>query len=265
MRKFHYAAPMIRFENVGLRYGSGAEILSDLSFSLQEGSFTALTGPSGAGKTSLLKLTYLAERASRGLISVMGRNIETLDRKDLPALRQKIGIVFQDFRLLNHLTLFDNVALPLFLNGQSADQYHDNVMEMLDWIGLKGRANALPQVLSGGEQQRVAIARAVVTGPKLLVADEPTGNVDSEMGRDIFSLFQAMNKIGTTILIATHDEALAHEFGEQIITLDKGHATLKKTADTPAPPPGPSTPTPPSIPTLPLDLDAHDTENGTAP
>ncbi len=253
---------MIRFENVGLRYGSGAECLSDLSFSLEEGSFTALTGPSGAGKTSLLKLIYLAERASRGLITLMDRDIATLSRADLPDLRRKIGIVFQDFRLLDHLSLFDNIALPLYLNGRSPKDYHDDVMEMLDWIGLKARAHALPPVLSGGEQQRVAIARAVVTKPRILIADEPTGNVDAKMGHDIFSLFEAMNKIGTTVLIATHDEHLAHTFGEQIIALDNGRMRMEKTSPDKKPDPAPAPtakmgePEPFSLP-----LDLHEDEH----
>ncbi len=256
---------MIRFENVGLRYGAGAECLSDLSFHLEQGSFTALTGPSGAGKTSLLKLIYLAERASRGLVTLMDRDVATLSRQELPALRRNIGIVFQDFRLLDHLSLFDNIALPLYLDGHQPKDYQDDVMEMLDWIGLKNRAHALPPVLSGGEQQRVAIARAVVTRPKLLVADEPTGNVDAKMGHDIFSLFEAMNKIGTTVVIATHDEHLAHTFGEQIIALDNGQMRLEKTSPDNQPAAeaqqaGQSTKDGPEPFSLPLDLhdDAHE-------
>ncbi len=254
---------MIRFENVGLRYGAGAECLSDLSFNLAAGSFTALTGPSGAGKTSLLKLIYLAERASRGLVTLMDRDIATLSREDLPALRQQIGIVFQDFRLLNHLSLFDNIALPLYMKGKQPKHYQDDVMEMLDWIGLKSRAHALPPVLSGGEQQRVAIARAVVTRPKLLIADEPTGNVDAKMGHDIFSLFEAMNKIGTTVVIATHDEHLAHTFGEQIIALDNGRMRLEKTSPDRKPDPEPAAATPstndgPEPFSLPLDVHEDD-------
>jgi cell division transport system ATP-binding protein len=200
--------PMVRFENVGMRYGSGPEVLRDVTFVLEAGSFTFLTGLSGAGKTTLLKLIYLAEPPSRGLITLFNRDLATAKRRDLPPLRRRIGVVFQDFRLLDHLSAFDNVALPLRLAGKRGGNYSHDVEELLSWVGLGDRMNARPPTLSGGEQQRVAIARAVVARPDLLIADEPTGNVDPEMGARLIRLFSELNRLGTTVLIATHDRAL---------------------------------------------------------
>jgi len=197
---------MLRFENVSMRYGPGPEVLRDVTFRLEAGSFTFLTGPSGAGKTTLLKLMYLAEPPSRGLISLFGEELATLRRKAFPALRRRIGVVFQDFRLLDHLSAFDNVALPLRLAG--AGDYEHDVEELLTWVGLGERMHAKPETLSGGEQQRVAIARAVVARPDLLLADEPTGNVDADIGERLIRLFGELNKLGTTVLIATHDRGL---------------------------------------------------------
>jgi len=197
---------MVRFENVGMRYGTGAEVLRDVSFTLEAGSFTFLTGLSGAGKTTLLKLIYLAEPPSRGLITLFGQDLATAKRAELPPLRRRIGVVFQDFRLLAHLSVFDNVALPLRLAGKRG-QGRD-VEELLSWVGLGDRMEAKPATLSGGEQQRVAIARAVVARPDLLIADEPTGNVDPEMGARLIRLIAELNRLGTTVLIATHDRAL---------------------------------------------------------
>ena len=197
---------MLRFENVSMRYGPGPEVLRDVMFRLEAGSFTFLTGPSGAGKTTLLKLMYLAEPPSRGLISLFGEELATLRRKAFPALRRRIGVVFQDFRLLDHLSAFDNVALPLRLAG--AGDYEHDVEELLTWVGLGERMHAKPETLSGGEQQRVAIARAVVARPDLLLADEPTGNVDADIGERLIRLFGELNKLGTTVLIATHDRGL---------------------------------------------------------
>ncbi|MGH6870664.1 MAG: cell division ATP-binding protein FtsE [Rhizomicrobium sp.] len=199
---------MLRFENVGMRYGPGPEVLRDVTFRLEAGSFTFLTGPSGAGKTTLLKLMYLAEPPSRGLISLFGEELATLRRKSFPALRRRIGVVFQDFRLLDHLSAFDNVALPLRLAGGRADDYDRDVEELLTWVGLGERMHAKPATLSGGEQQRVAIARAVVGRPDLLLADEPTGNVDADIGERLIRLFGELNRLGTTVLIATHDRSL---------------------------------------------------------
>ena len=201
-------AGMVRFENVGMRYGAGPEVLRDVTFVLEGGSFTFLTGLSGAGKTTLLKLIYLAEPPSRGLITLFGRDLAVTKRNALPALRRRIGVVFQDFRLLDHLSAFDNVALPLRLAGKRVSDYARDVEELLSWVGLGDRMNAPPPTLSGGEQQRVAIARAVVARPDLLIADEPTGNVDPEMGARLIRLFSELNRLGTTVLIATHDRAL---------------------------------------------------------
>ena len=199
---------MVRFENVGMRYGTGPEVLKDVSFSLEAGSFTFLTGLSGAGKTTLLKLIYVAEPPSRGLITLFGTELATARRRDLPPLRRRIGVVFQDFRLLDHLSAYDNVALPLRLAGKKPGEFSHDVRELLSWVGLGDRMDARPATLSGGEQQRVAIARAVVARPDLLIADEPTGNVDPEMGARLIRLIEELNRLGTTVLIATHDRAL---------------------------------------------------------
>jgi cell division transport system ATP-binding protein len=214
---------IVQFENVGLRYGFGAETLSDLNFSLEQGSFYFLTGASGAGKTSLLKLLYLAQRPSRGAIHLFGTDIVTMARTRLPGFRRRIGVVFQDFRLVPHLSAYDNVALPLRIAGVSDAQLKTPVEEMLHWVGLTDRAGALPATLSGGEQQRVAIARAVIGRPELLVADEPTGNVDMEMASRLITLFEALNKLGTTIVVATHDfNLLGKVANARMMRLDEG-------------------------------------------
>jgi cell division transport system ATP-binding protein len=199
---------MLRFENVGMRYGSGPEVLRDVTFKLEPASFTFLTGASGAGKTTLLRLIILANPPTRGLITLFGYDLATTQRPDFPAIRRRIGVVFQDFRLLDHLSAFDNVALPLRLAGRKPADYTHDVEELLGWVGLGDRLNAKPPTLSGGEQQRVAIARAVVGRPDLLVADEPTGNVDAEIGQRLIRLFGELNRLGTTVLIATHDRSL---------------------------------------------------------
>jgi cell division transport system ATP-binding protein len=199
---------MVRFENVGMRYGAGPEVLRDVTFVLEAGSFTFLTGPSGAGKTTLLKLINLSEPPTRGLINLFGRDLATTKRGAFPELRRRIGVVFQDFRLLDHLTAFQNVALPLRLTGQHPEDYAKDVDELLGWVGLGDKLHARPPTLSGGEQQRVAIARAVVARPDLLIADEPTGNVDAEIGQRLIRLFGELNRLGTTVLIATHDRTL---------------------------------------------------------
>jgi len=222
-----YAAPemakIVQFENVGLRYGHGPETLSDLSFSLDEGAFYFLTGASGAGKTSLLKLLYLAQRPSRGAIRLFDADIVTLPRARLPGFRRRIGVVFQDFRLVPHLSAFDNIALPLRIAGVTDGQLRAPVDEMLHWVGLTDRAHALPATLSGGEQQRVAIARAVIGRPELLVADEPTANVDMEMATRLITLFEALNKLGTTIVVATHDYNLLGKVTDaQMLRLERG-------------------------------------------
>ena len=212
----------VRFDAVGMRYGRGPEVLSDLTFQLPSGSFHFLTGPSGAGKSSLLRMIYLAERPSRGLISLFGRDTALLPRDGLPELRRRIGVVFQDFRLLDHLTVFENVALPLRVAGQARASYAEDVAELLAWVGLGERMDALPPTLSGGEQQRAAIARAVISKPDLLIADEPTGNVDPAMARRILRLLAELNKLGTTVLVATHDLALVRAVDAPVLELAGG-------------------------------------------
>jgi cell division transport system ATP-binding protein len=198
-------------------------VLCDLDFRLAKGSFYFLTGPSGAGKTSLLKLLYLAQRPTRGRIRLFGEELTDAPRDRLPAFRRRIGVVFQDFRLIRHLSAFDNVALPLRINGRTDSEIEGPVREMLAWVGLADRASARPATLSGGEQQRVAIARAVISQPELLVADEPTGNVDAEMASRLMHLFAALNRLGTTIVVATHDIALiASTPGAQLMRLERG-------------------------------------------
>ena len=214
---------IVRFENVGLRYGAGAETLSDLNFTLFPGSFYFLTGASGAGKTSLLKLLYLSQRPSRGVIRLFGEDAVTMPRERLPGFRRRIGVVFQDFRLVSHLSAFDNIALPLRVAGVREKDLETPVTEMLEWVGLGDRASARPATLSGGEQQRVAIARAVIGRPEILVADEPTGNVDPDMAIRLLQLFEALNTLGTTIVVATHDIHLLSKIpGAQMMRLEKG-------------------------------------------
>ena len=214
---------IVEFERVGLRYGTGGEVLRDLDFRLESGGFTFLTGPSGAGKTSLLKLLYLAQRPTRGAIRLFGETINDAPRDAMPPLRRRIGVVFQDFRLVRHLSVFDNVALPLRIGGAGEAAVDGPVREMLAWVGLSDRASARPATLSGGEQQRVAIARAVIAAPELIIADEPTGNVDSAMAQRILSLLIALNRQGTTVLVATHDLGLiAGTPGAQLIRLENG-------------------------------------------
>ncbi|MFN0264881.1 cell division ATP-binding protein FtsE [Tepidamorphus sp. 3E244] len=203
---------MIRFENVGLRYGMGPEVLSDISFQIAPGSFQFLTGPSGAGKTSLLRLLFLALKPTRGLINIFGQDAASLPLGTLPAIRRRVGIVFQDFRLLDHLTTYENVALPLRVIGQSESGYRKDVEELLQWVGLDHRMDAYPPVLSGGEKQRAAIARAVIAQPDLLLADEPTGNVDPTLARRLLRLFSELHRLGTTVVIATHDIALMDQY-----------------------------------------------------
>ena len=214
---------MIKVEHVGLRDGIGPEILSDVNFILEAGSFHFLCGPSGAGKTSLMSLLYLGRKPTRGLVTMFEQNIGSLNREELIPLRQQIGVVFQDFRLLNHLSAFDNVALPLRIKGISESEIKTNVTELLEWVGLGDCVNRLPSTLSGGQQQRIAIARAVITRPQLLLADEPTGNLDDDIGMKLMGLFEQLNHMGTTILIATHSLKILEQFRYPRLILDKGH------------------------------------------
>src|SRR5688572_10153109 len=216
-------ANIVQFENVGLRYGTSPETLSDVSFTLKSGSFYFLTGPSGAGKTSLLKLLYLAQRPSRGVIRLFGEDAGALPRQRLPGFRRRIGVVFQDFRLVPHLSAYDNIALPLRVAGVQESDIEAPVREMLARVGLTERGRARPPTLSGGEQQRIAIARAVIARPELLVADEPTGNVDPEMAKRLLHLFDSLNKLGTTVVVATHDLHLISSIGRsEMLRLDRG-------------------------------------------
>ena len=220
-----FDGPVVRFDGVGLRYGRAPEVLRDLNFELDAGSFHFLTGASGAGKTSLLRLIHLALRPTRGLISLFGRDTSLLPHADLPFMRRRIGVVFQEKRLLEHLDAFDNVALPLRLAGHKLADYQGDVTELLTWVGLRERMEALPPALSGGEQQRLAIARAVVGRPDILLADEPTGDVDHNMAIRILRLFVELNRLGTTVLIASHDEDLVARSGKPVLHLESGQLT----------------------------------------
>jgi cell division transport system ATP-binding protein len=213
---------VIRFENVGLRYGLGPEVLRDLNFRIDTKSFQFLTGPSGAGKTSLLRMLFLALRPTRGLVTMFDQDTATLSKDGRATMRRRIGLVFQDFRLLDHLTTYENVALPLRVLGKEEAEYRSEVVELLHWVGLGDRVGALPPILSGGEKQRAAIARAVIARPQLLLADEPTGNVDPNLGQRLLRLFIELNKSGTSVVIATHDIALMDEFDARRLVLHEG-------------------------------------------
>jgi cell division transport system ATP-binding protein len=216
------APPVVRFNNVGVRYGPDAEVLSDLTFSIEPRSFQFLTGPSGAGKTTLLRLILLAVKPTRGLISVFGEEVNRISKSRLTRLRRRMGVVFQDFRLLNHLTTFENVALPLRVQGKEEASYRGEVVELLRWVGLGERMHVLPPVLSGGEKQRAAIARALIVRPDLLLADEPTGNVDPPLARRLLRLFIELNRLGTSVVIATHDLALMDQLDARRLVLGEG-------------------------------------------
>ena len=213
---------MVRFENVGLRYGLGPEVLRDLNFQIEPQSFQFLTGPSGAGKSSLLRLLFLSLRPTRGLLTVFNHDTSTLSKDSLATLRRRIGIVFQDFRLLDHMTTYENVALPFRVMGKDEADYRNEVVELLHWVGLGDRIDALPPVLSGGEKQRAAIARAVIARPQLLLADEPTGNVDPNLAQRLLRLFIELNKSGTTVVIATHDITLMDQYDCRRLVLHDG-------------------------------------------
>lgn len=217
---------LIRFENVGLRYGMGPEVLRDITLEIAPRSFQFLTGPSGAGKTSLMRLLFLSLKPTRGLISIFGRDTSRVARAELPGLRRRIGVVFQDFRLLDHLTTYENVALPLRVLGRAESEYRADVVDLLDWVGLGERMHVLPPVLSGGEKQRAAIARALITKPEILLADEPTGNVDPPLARRLLRLFVELNRLGTSVLIATHDLTLMEQFDARRIVLAEGRVRI---------------------------------------
>ena len=233
---------MIRFEDIGLRYGSGPEALRDINLTLEPGSFHFLTGASGAGKSSLLRLMYLGLRPSRGHISVFGHDVASLKRADFPALRRQIGVVFQNFRLLDHLSALDNVALPLRMAGVGEAEIREHVVELLHWVGLGDALDAKPPTLSGGQQQRVAIARSVIARPRLLLADEPTGNVDDSIGMRLLYLFEELNKLGTTVVIATHNEGLIARFVHPRLHLERGALSVVAAGTPMTPPPMPVAP-----------------------
>ncbi len=218
------AAPanVVQFDSVGLRYGHGPEILQDISFALPAGSFHFLTGSSGAGKSSLLRLMYLAHRPSRGRVVLFGRDIAQTRRYELPALRRRVGVVFQEFKLLDHLSALDNVALPLRVAGASEADVRKFVPDLLSWVGLAEHLHAKPPTLSGGQKQRVAIARAVIGRPDLILADEPTGNVDDHIAMRLMYLFEELNKLGTTVVVATHNESLVSRLGYPCLHLENG-------------------------------------------
>ena len=226
MRGHARGSRMVRFEQVGLSYAhagqAGPEVLRDLTFDIPEGGFRWLLGASGAGKSSLLRLMYVAVRPTRGRVSILGAEIGQARRRALPKLRRRIGVVFQDFRLMPHLSAYDNVALPLRLAGRPEGQIRADVQEMMRWVGLIEQLGARPAQLSGGEQQRVAIARAVVGRPSLLLADEPTGNLDDSQAERLMQLLKEMNRIGTTVVVATHNDGLVSRHAARALQLDRG-------------------------------------------
>ena len=205
-----------------MRYGRAEEVLRDVNFEVETGSFHFITGASGAGKSSLLKLIYLAEKPSRGRIEMLGRDVVRMPAEERMRMRRRIGVVFQELRLLEHLSAFDNAALPLRIAGHKPQEYRADVAELLAWVGLKDRMGAYPSSLSGGEKQRLAIARAVVARPHILLADEPTGNVDNEAAMRILRLFTELNRLGTTVLVASHDEELVARAGQPVLHLHDG-------------------------------------------
>jgi len=214
---------VVRFESVGLRYGLGPEVLQDVSFSLDSGSFHFLVGASGAGKSSLLRLMYLAQRPSRGYISLFGRDISTTPRHELPNLRRKIGVVFQDFRLLPHLSTFDNVALPLRVVNARESEVKRHVEELLAWVGLKDHMKARPSTLSGGQQQRVGIARALITNPSFLVLDEPTASLDMTIRASVLGTLQKLRESrGLTYLLISHDITTVEAMCTHVAVMHKG-------------------------------------------
>ncbi len=217
---------VIQFENVGLRYGMGTEVLRDVSFHVPPRSFQFLTGPSGAGKTTLLRLLFMSLKPTRGLITVFGKDRTRIPARELPLMRRRIGVVFQDFRLLDHLTTYENVALPLRVRGREETSYRQDVAELLKWVGLGERMHVRPPVLSGGEKQRVAIARALIEQPEVLLADEPTGNVDPSLARRLLRLFIELNRLGTAVVIATHDLTLMDQVDARRMVLTGGRLEI---------------------------------------
>ncbi len=220
---------MIIIKNLTLSYTPAKKVLDDVSFYLAQGSFYFLTGRSGAGKTSLLNLLSLNKRHTSGYFEVFGEDMSRLSRERLPYMRRRIGMVYQDFHLLNHLTVEENISLPLKVSGESKRQIRDKTHEIMDWIGLNEYMHEKPEVLSGGQKQRVAIARAVINKPDLLLADEPTGNLDPQLSLKFMHLFETLHKDGTTIIIATHDESLISKFSHhKVLRVSDGKLTVEK-------------------------------------
>lgn len=217
---------MIELNNVSLRYGEGPDILKDVNLRMGRGDLRFLTGASGSGKSTLLRLLFLALKPHQGMAQVLNSDVTSHTPKSRAQARRKLGVVFQDFRLLDHLTVFENVELPLRAAGGEIGAYRSDVDDLLDWVGLRGRAGDLPNTLSGGEKQRVAIARAVVTKPQLILADEPTGNVDPAMAKRLLRLFLELNRHGTTVLLATHDEHLIERSGGKVVHLANGRLVV---------------------------------------
>ncbi len=224
--KGNYAGPTAKLEDVGLQYEDGPEVLKDVSLEIPQKSFHFLTGPSGAGKTSLMSLLYLARRPNRGQLNLFGEDVSNINRNKAADLRRRLGVIFQDFRLLDHLSAFDNVALPLRISGTSDSVVSENVSELLKWVGLEDYMDAKPSTLSGGQQQRIAIARAVVNRPNLILADEPTGNVDDAIAMRLMQLFIELHKLGSSVIIATHNEALVERFPFPRLHIDRGNVIL---------------------------------------
>jgi cell division transport system ATP-binding protein len=220
------AGTVVRLQNVALKYDRGPEVLREVNFHLRPGSFHFLTGPSGAGKSSLLRLLFLSLSPTRGQMQLFGQEASSVTPARRAQLRRRIGIVFQDFRLLDHFTTWENVALPLRVVGKRLSDYKEDVTDLLQWVGLGDRMHAFPSVLSGGEKQRAAIARAVIGKPELLLADEPTGNVDPQMGRRLLRLFVELNRLGTSVVIATHDHQLMRHFKAPRLELHEGYVRI---------------------------------------
>lgn len=229
---------MISFEHVSKRYPNGREALSEVSLRIEAGEFVFLTGRSGAGKSSVLKLIALLERPSRGVVTVNGQNTGAMPERRIPAFRRQIGVVFQDHKLLVDRPVHDNVALPLIVAGTPLKEIDRRVRAALDQVGLLGKESVLPSELSVGEQQRVGIARAVIAKPPLLIADEPTGNLDHNLALEVMRLFKRFQEVGVTIVIATHDMQLVREFGQREIVLEGGRVAASNTISVPTLPGG---------------------------
>src|SRR3984893_769150 len=231
MNDASHPAPMIRFKHVGMRYGVGPEILRDLTFAIAPHSFQFLTGPSGAGKSTLLKLIMLSLRPTRGVIEISGSDVARMTEAQLTRVRRKTGVVFQEFRLLDHLTTFENVALPMRVQGRAEEGYRAQVIELLQWVGLGDRMHVLPPVLSGGEKQRAAIARALIAKPEFLVADEPTGHVDPSLARRLLRLFVELHRLATAIFFVMIRRPPRSPLSPRPPLLDGGPLSIEHQAD----------------------------------